>query len=415
MKSKTRAAVSTVFPLTTVIGELGGDDRRLEEAVDTYGHLPARTGLVASNASSITYDVGNKFNFCEHEYDELMVSASADAPYSRCWYSPNEDTFRTSCWKGIHEPEYPVDPIVLDVTESMRKRAWDAFYPDINNGLQLAVSIYEFRDFSRMLKTAKTLKKAFSGLRKAKLPANLGKLLSDSFLSYSFGVKPMLSDLEGLARDVLDMRATVNKFINNGKKAQPYHYREELVNQTTHVLHGNGEITRRSIVEYFATIKLSYEYEVPPNWEVLLRIGGLRVTPSTVWNAIPWTFVVDWLISITDFLEQFDRDPHVVVKVHDYCDTIKCVSESSHHRKVDVPAGIGLQYIFPPWIPDGTDPTFYNIFNGASKNADPLWTWKRVYYKRVPGLPNSGYAFPVLDSLSNRQLVLAGALLHSRM
>lgn len=139
-----------------------------------------------------------------------------------------------------------------------------------------------------------------------------------------------------------------------------------------------------------------------------MRVGGLRITPSTVWNAIPWTFVIDWLVNVTDFLEQFDRDPGLTVKVHDYCDTIKSVSQNDFRRSLRNPSI--ANYKIPSW---GNGSFVGSSVFHLSEDIDSpiLWTWKRVHYKRVPGVPFTGYALPVLDSLSNRQLVLAGALL----
>lgn len=410
MKVKTRSATMVEYPSTQVICDTSTQEADPHSAyASCAGGNPVTYDSVSAGASSISYDSGKNFNNCLHEYDKLEINMKyVLTPYVRTWYVNSQQLFRNSLWKGIHEPILPPEAPITSVTGEMRRRAWDAVYPEINDGLQLAVSIFEFRDFPRMMKTAKRLAKVFTSLRNARR-TNLKELMNDTFLSYNFGVMPMLSDLDGLANDLLKLRKHVNEFIQKGLQPASYHYKETVSYHSTEEERYNGVLQHEVKCMYYATVKLSYVYDLPPKWELIMRVGGLRLTPSTVWNAIPWSFVVDWLVDVTDFLEQFDRDPRVTVKVHDYCDTIKNVSQHSY-RRTKSSAGWS-NYKWPPWGSDVTGPVQLDgIFHGGGENT-PLWTWKRVHYNRTPGQPDMGYALPVLDSLSNRQLVLAGALL----
>jgi hypothetical protein len=148
-----------------------------------------------------------------------------------------------------------------------------------------------------------------------------------------------------------------------------------------------------------------FDYEVPEFFEGLLRVGGLRVNAATVWETIPWSFAIDWIVKVQDFLEQFDRDPRITLHVIAYCDTIKSVNQKAYTRSDDSDC-------FVPVWPSMADTTLaHEGLNPVTDDSRPLWVWKRTQYNRVPGIPNTGYALPVFDgSLSNTQLVLGGAL-----
>lgn len=416
MISKTRTASPTNFPRITVTGyrtSLVGEE--METALAQFADAPADNISVSGGASEIEYENGRqRFNYCLHEYDSFSHDQDlCDEPYAVCWYNEPDKTYYTATWRGGPEPSLPSIPPELSVSGEMRRRAWQAIYPEINNGLSLAVTIFEFKDFSRLMSTARKTHKLFaayiSGSKKRTSP---GRMLSDLFLSYSFGIQPIVRDIKGIASDLMHLQKVVNEFRDRGRKPENYHYKEVLQDEVSYDSTADHAIIKSQVkATYYATCKLSYEYDVPDFWDALLRVGGLRITPATVWEIIPWSFVMDWLVNIQQFLEQFDKDPRVTVLVRDYCDTIKSVSKKTAYRT-------NIKDGYSAWLPSDPIPGMMPIGTvipyPTGEDSDPLWTWRRVRYERSPGEPDMGYALPVFDFLSNRQLVLAGALLRAQ-
>jgi hypothetical protein len=279
----------------------------------------------------------------------------------------------------------------------MRRRAFQALYPEINNGLGLIVSILEFRDIARLIKTVKKLGRLFDSydpIRRS--PGRVVDVLNDGVLSTSFGLFPIISDIKGIAADLIDLRKTIAEFVERGKKAHSYHYKEVISDEKEYVQDTiAGEIFKQTKVTYFATLKCRYQYDARFD-ESLMRVGGLRVSPSLVWDAIPWTFVVDWVINIGRWLDQFDRDPHVKVEILDYCDTLKHQLIVYEDRVDD---HLPIAYA-------GQSPCS-SLMQGEGK----LWQWESSLYERTPGVPDPGVSFPVWDLPSYRELMLSGSLI----
>jgi hypothetical protein len=52
----------------------------------------------------------------------------------------------------------------------------------------------------------------------------------------------------------------------------------------------------------------------------LLDVLGVNLNPSVIWNALPWSFVVDWVIRVSKWLNQFQtRNLEPTTYIHQYC------------------------------------------------------------------------------------------------
>jgi hypothetical protein len=280
----------------------------------------------------------------------------------------------------------------------MTARAWQALKPQLNDGFSLTNFIWELKDIPRLLVSVKTIKRMLVGLDRS---AWNSKSAAELLLSGSFGVLPLVSDLKTLASQVYNFEKTVNKFIDAGKKTRDYHYTEVVdsgTRATARVNLGLWKHTHRSI--FHATLRCSYTYRKPSAFQQFARVAGLRPTAEDVWNAIPFSFVVDWMLKIADMLRQLEaEDPHLTVHIKDYCHSIKCeeIFEEVRSREDGKYFVVSPGYSYK--VPDG----------------QRVWRVTNSVYVRTPGMPNMGFALPASDSLSARELVLAGALARANM
>jgi hypothetical protein len=340
---------------------------------------------VCHGAGSITYDVGwDRFNPCTHVQDKLT------------WYSPfpswidySASYIRLLSGAG-RTPYKPTAPAPLEVTVEMKRRAWASIEPQLNTGFSLFNFLWELKDIPRLMTdVAKWLKM----VKHFQLPSS--KTAADLHLAYSFAVKPLISDFTNIYNDLLNTEKRVNDFIEKGKKPQNFHYTEVLDEQIT-----KGINTRRGYIElcesteFHATARLRYKYRKPSAFEGFRRVMGLRVTPEAIWNAIPFSFLVDYVLKVGKFLSQLDDDPNLTVEILDYCDSIK---RKAINREI-VHTG-------------SPNPSGQNLVQGGE--GKPIWEWEQSYYQRSVGAPETGLALPAFDALSMRELVLVAALAHA--
>lgn len=361
--------------------------------------LSTRYRSLTHNAGSIQYETGKQqFNYCYHEHDNFVYVH--DCPFVRM----KQKESSTSRWIDADvycgsavAPAKPPHGTLSEITEDLRKEAWQSMMPELNTGLSLTNFILELRDLSSLLRMGYKLKKLLSNLD----PKLFGSLTAAELtLTYSFGIKPLEADLKELFRLWNSIDKEINKFISAGKKVQSYHFQKSVTDDDVEISTNDASSLRRKTVEmYYATCKYRYEYERPPSWEAFRRVIGLRLTPETIWNAIPFTFVIDWVVNIAQFFRQFDDDPNLKVVIVDYCDSMKRIVTNYELRHLSGKTSTGHYIVMPEKV---------NVDNELI-----VWMWHSTTYKRVPDAPNMGYAFPVLDTVSTRELVLGGALLRT--
>jgi hypothetical protein len=147
---------------------------------------------------------------------------------------------------------------------------------------------------------------------------------------------------------------------------------------------------------YRATVKYRYTLDVPDvsKFKASLDALGIRLDPSIIWNAIPFTFIVDWFVSVSNFLEQFARDNiGTTIEIADFCSSVKAIVQYGHlmrHREY---------YLFRP----------VRLTAGASVQVASI---QCSYYERRVNRINIFDAFK-LSGLNTHQAGLAAALYQS--
>lgn len=133
-------------------------------------------------------------------------------------------------------------------------------------------------------------------------------LMADVWLTYRLGVTPLMSELDGAYQALQDTRITPDQFMF---RVSARHYRER------------GGLQKRPIDYKSSGIQEFYCFELhgytvtfvacPHKGEIdkLARLG-LDNLASTVWNLTTLTFVLDYLVSIGDWLEALNTPKRYV-------------------------------------------------------------------------------------------------------
>lgn len=231
-----------------------------------------------------------------------------------------------------------------------------AMLPGIKPRLSILNSIYELKDMRTVPYTIRKLKSAmlatikfqtlFSKAVWKKILRTSVAAVSDSYLQNMFNVRPLISDVENCCSALRSIKKQVESLLHNEGKVQRRHFRRALSQSypdsdesftfsnagTT----GDGNCTIRRRVQYtdpvfHATISYSYRIKEIEKVNALLSgyldALGIFINPKIVWDAIPWSFVVDWFVGIGPFLrDNFSmRNLEPVTHIHSYSCSFKVI------------------------------------------------------------------------------------------
>lgn len=237
-------------------------------------------------------------------------------------------------------------------------RAWRLSKPRIERA-NLFVTIAELRDLPRMLKsTAKHFHDLWKDLGSGQ---GRGVSASDVLLNQEFGWRPFLADINKM----IDLVHKADRIIKNhmDRNGQPVRRKITLVGdwvideekQVKELDDGTRKIPTKSIPSVISDVSVSVNnglcclpvsletgfFSVPPTYEVreivtdhitatskwtyynsvfdaglegfssslmnvqrYLTLYGLRITPSNVYRAMPWTWLIDWFSNFGDLVDR---------------------------------------------------------------------------------------------------------------
>lgn len=220
---------------------------------------------------------------------------------------------------------------------------------------------------------------------------------ADNYLQQQFNVQPLLQDIASLSNALFELDKSFRSSLAHAGQRQHRHfnyawqeyespilYVKTLTGQVLNLgqfagtTNPNGQLgcynahgqvfsvqrrtTHYQPTQFHAEIDYNYYYS---NYQTehaqlltLLDRVGVNLDPSIIWNAIPWSFVVDWVISVQRWLKDrktINMKPQV--NVHRY------LWSWTRHQRTAVyfwsTAAQGSGATYNPSIPDTYLPTLY--------------------------------------------------------
>jgi hypothetical protein len=222
-----------------------------------------------------------------------------------------------------------------DILEALKQKSLNTMMPSIKSELSVVNSIYELKDFESLPRTLKRIYSFFAsfakrGLTLKKLLRSTGQTGSDSYLQAQFNVLPLLSDIVGIHTALLSIEQKIRQLVNRAGTVQTRHFRwawteYDDINDSSsghHVFQNGieipnawipytGMLLERKVVNspsiFHAEMQYNYYYTDGQleHAQVLgfLDAIGANLNPTIIWNAIPWSFVVDWVIGVGRWLD----------------------------------------------------------------------------------------------------------------
>jgi hypothetical protein len=307
--------------------------------------------------------------------------------------------------------------------EYLNSKALSVMLPKIKEDLSLVNSIIELKDFRSLpglisrfrqivpfvMRFVKSRKSIPSLLDFLKLPA-------ETFLTYQFAMAPLVRDIMGLYASLADYQAQINDLINRQGKMQQRHFTyrwNEFPESVSELSPSYGldqssakiddpaytwiqyRDTDTDASEFHAEIQYNYNYtkfqETHAASLRLLDRLGLNLNGQILWNALPWTFVIDWVVDVNRFLGTYAKVQNMepMVNILQYLWSIK--------RRRTIRTGLAVNTV-SPLVP--------NHYVAGQRIPYPVVT--ETAYRRQVGLP--GASSITLSGLNLKEFSLGAAL-----
>jgi hypothetical protein len=307
-------------------------------------------------------------------------------------------------------------------TDGASRRAWWSMQPRFEGEFAALNAIYELKDFkdiakrissfrpSKVLSSVASIKRQIrrfraqlrngSNIQNARHALNLTtKTLAEVHLTKVYAVDPTVRDLGTLYGQLQTLIKDVQQeFFDRGKNTQSTHYSEVLEQEDQVTVGTNNNYWQstgtQSLTLFTATMEYRYGYKMRKELAALKRYYGLNLNAEVIWNALPFSFVIDYFYKVAQALHTMQTDPNVELRLLQYCESVLKRKTAGVH--FNGASGSSLYYNRH----ENSKPTLLTGYQGS---------W---YLRRVT-TPNKGAALPRLTLPSSKQAVNLVALVRA--
>jgi len=428
----------TVVPKSTILKYItnsGSNSQFVRTARPSYIRRTGRTSIIVSSSGR-----DGRFRPCSHSQEHYLcvplsvtppaqyaaLNQSGPSGYKTGWiYNLVEDVHAnrySNFIGGVNNASVSIASVQWD---SLGQTALQSMLPSFHTKNSLVNFVLELKDFKSVVKyMAGGLKKRLSameallGFKRSDKPL---KKLSKSYLSYSFGWRPLFSDLVAFVETISKFNDRYRELMQREGAPQQSYWGTWIAGtatgESTYYNNGTGDGPnggwigpflgkyRFKVVQaasqgirYHATVR--YRYQAPDELrsiggkvKAFLDLLGVARNPAILWNAIPFSFIVDWFVNVSGYLERFRLDNiQFKTEILDFCHSAR------FERKIDcLMAGENYDSTL------GYIPLSWQVIDSCRK----------VVYERKVGYPNFLTAIQT-SGLSLREFSLGGALLNAR-
>jgi len=280
---------------------------------------------------------------CSDLYPHTFIGSSISPLFGYPWPGYTGTSQGTI---GFGDPGKPTDGLIgfyekrldggfvppPDNFESLEDMALRRWIPAIKADLSILNSLWELKDFASLPHTLSniwnTLRGRILDVRGRQTLRQGLRATSDGYLQTQFNLLPLLSDIVGLHRAISRLRGRINDLVTRSGRVQHMHFaynwmefedevdtddpfyiwpQNELPGQIS--LYVNTRTTIHQPSKFHAEIEFNFNYTQDQIENALLYsihdALGINLNPRIIWNAIPWSFVIDWVVGVGRWLDQF--------------------------------------------------------------------------------------------------------------
>jgi hypothetical protein len=311
--------------------------------------------------------------------------------------------------------------------ENLNSIALKTMLPRIKADLSLVNSIIELKDFKNLPGLIRKFHEVVPFIRNSLKKGNPLKVFRDflrlpaeTYLTYQFAIAPLINDIRGIYASLTKYQAQISDLINREGKTQTRHFSYKWLEYPAHLFETGTSIgldqpgyilfdpaytwtqTREVFCdasEFHAEIQYNYNYTQFQRQHAdvlgLLDRLGVNFNAQIIWNALPWSFVLDWVLDVNRFLGQYANTTNMepVINIQQYLWSIK------RRRRIQVNVVCNTRH-----------PAVSEPYQKGSQISMPLVT--ETAYRRQIGIP--GYSSLTSSGLSLKELSLGAALVSTR-
>lgn len=225
----------------------------------------------------------------------------------------------TSLDAGFNPRDSIVAPSQDSDMSSYGPTGWARYRPT-RPTVDLAVFVGEIKDLPRLLQVR------LEGI----------KSLSDVWLAAQYGWVPLLADIKAMLNFVDTVNKRIDFFIKNAGK--PVLGKGKVASSAdSYVVSAQSGVTSLTRMSYYLAGRYgnpantgayksscvcdvarevwfagSYIFwfsgKTPSRTDLAVRLAGVRITPATLWELIPWSWLIDWYTNIGDVLSNLQTE-----------------------------------------------------------------------------------------------------------
>jgi hypothetical protein len=368
------------------------------------------------NANNYEFGVGNEyfwstenprpvFNNCTHRRTSGVCKTFTMAGYRQ---KP------VQTWSSIWMParyyftptgtsQAPVTKHASQDWSNAQRSAWWEMQPRFEGDISLFNFLLELKDVKELLRLLRRLpmRKLRNLFRRKRRHYDPTRPMAELHLLNEFGLKPLIADIITITCQLeQQVQEAQSAFAEAGLGRNSRHWSETRVIDDSGLTYGGNYYYYRAIGQvelqtFTATMEYSYNYSARSEIAAFMRYWGLVPTWESVWNAMPFTFLVDYVSKVGKSIARMEKDPNVDLLMRQYCESLFTQRSSGIH-------------LVPAECHEGVA-----VVDGVVRSDKlPLVSgYQSSLYTRRVAHPNRGAALPGFVRPSSRQALNSAALL----
>lgn len=221
--------------------------------------------------------------------------------------------------------------------ETLKVEAYKAMIPVIKSEVSLINTFIELKESFSVKSIIPAIKRIPALLRSLTAPSQFSRPLrkivqstSNDWLQLKFNIAPLISDVYGVYRSLQTVEKRIRTLINGEGRLRrrhfDYRWREfDDLDETASPSsvagfypiprqYGSSSFHRNvthELSHFHAEMEYNYNYTKyqleHARVLALLDQLGFNLNPAIIWNALPWSFVIDWIFGVSHWLDQFTQ------------------------------------------------------------------------------------------------------------
>lgn len=201
--------------------------------------------------------------------------------------------------------------------------AWNLFHTQVKNDVSIVNFIWELKDFKELIPNLSKARRNPKKFLKAAKEGGKVKAVNNTFLQYNFNWAPFIGDLQKMTQTVDRISKRLDFLRKTRNKPVRLHYGNKDIwknpnigvdNRVTPWAHEYvGYYLNGYQADYHASCILIQDLDglddAWSNWKAGLASLGVTNPLKIVWNAIPFSFLLDWVWPVSNWLDRFAIQP----------------------------------------------------------------------------------------------------------